>query len=62
MSVSAQNRVRELRDARGWSQWALATAVGVSRQSVHAIEAGRALPALGAALRLASALPSQAML
>jgi len=50
------NRVRELRETRGISQGALAAAVRLSRQSVHAIEAGRAVPAVDVALRLATAL------
>ncbi|HEX3851345.1 MAG TPA: helix-turn-helix domain-containing protein [Polyangiaceae bacterium] len=37
--------MRELREARGWSQSVLPDAVRVSRQSVFAIETGRALPA-----------------
>lgn len=56
MSQAIQNRVREFRDARGLSQAALCAAVGLSRQSVHAIESGRALPAVDVALRLARAL------
>ncbi|HEY3253159.1 MAG TPA: helix-turn-helix transcriptional regulator, partial [Polyangiaceae bacterium] len=50
------NRVREVRDTRGLSQAALCAAVGLTRQSVHAIESGRALPAVDVALRLARAL------
>ncbi len=50
------NRVREQRDARGLSQATLASAVGLSRQSIHAIESGRAVPAVDVALRLARAL------
>ena len=42
-----------LRRERGWSQEALATHVGVSRQTVNAIEAGRFNPSLPLALRLA---------
>ena len=42
-----------LRRERGWSQEALATRVGVSRQTVNAIEAGRFNPSLPLALRLA---------
>jgi len=52
----ASNRLRESRQARGFSQSALASAVRLSRQSVHAIETGRAIPAVDVALRLASAL------
>lgn len=48
--------MREVREARGLSQVALAAAAGLSRQSVSAIEAGRATPAVDVALRLASSL------
>ncbi|MES1175814.1 MAG: substrate-binding domain-containing protein [Myxococcales bacterium] len=50
------NRVRDQRNARGFSQAALAAAVGLSRQSIHAIESGRAVPAVDVALRLAHCL------
>ena len=53
------NRVRERREARGLSQVELAEAVGLSRQSVGSIEAGRATPAVDVALRLAKALDSK---
>jgi len=56
METGPTNRVREMRDARGLSQTALCAAVGLTRQSVHAIESGRALPAVDVALRLARAL------
>lgn len=56
MSNVAPNRVRELRQARGLSQIALADRSNLTRQSVHAIEAGRASPAVDVALRLATAL------
>jgi putative molybdopterin biosynthesis protein len=50
------NRVRELREAAGLSQSALATTVHVTRQSLYAIEAGRVNPGVDVALRLAHAL------
>ena len=50
------NRVRELREARGLSQIALAGAASLTRQSVSAIEAGRAIPGVDVALRIARAL------
>lgn len=56
MTAGSSNRVRELREARGLSQVTLAATVGLTRQSVHSIEAGRAVPAVDVALRLASAL------
>ncbi|MEZ4383507.1 MAG: substrate-binding domain-containing protein [Nannocystaceae bacterium] len=48
--------MRAAREALGLTQAALAAAVGLSRQSVGAIEAGRATPAVDVALRLARAL------
>ena len=50
------NRVRELREARGLSQVALAAAASLTRQSVGSIEAGRSMPAVDVALRIAKAL------
>ena len=47
------NRVRELRAAKGWSQGDLADALGVSRQSINAIETGRFDPSLPLAFKLA---------
>lgn len=48
-----RNRVRELREARGWSQGGLADRLGVSRQTVNAIENGKYAPSLPLAFRLA---------
>jgi len=45
--------LRELRAARGWSQGDLADALGVSRQSVNAIETGKYDPSLPLAFRIA---------
>ena len=48
------NRVRELREARGqMSQAALGEAIGVTRQTVIAIEQGRYSPSLESAFRIA---------
>jgi putative transcriptional regulator len=49
-----QNLVRERRTARAISQAALADALGVSRQTVNAIETGRYLPSLPLAFALAA--------
>jgi molybdate-binding protein/DNA-binding XRE family transcriptional regulator len=54
--VGQSNRVRERREALGLSQIELAGAARLSRQSVGAIEAGRATPGVDVALRLAKAL------
>jgi DNA-binding XRE family transcriptional regulator len=51
-----ESRVRAARLAAGLSQGALATAAGVSRQSVGAIEAGRHRPSVDAALAVARAV------
>jgi putative transcriptional regulator len=48
-----QNTVRELRAAAGLSRSALGAALGVSRQTVIAIETGRYDPSLKLALRIA---------
>jgi molybdate-binding protein/DNA-binding XRE family transcriptional regulator len=56
MSDKGRNRVRELRKARGLSQRALAAAANLTRQSIGAIEAGRAVPAVDVALRISRAL------
>lgn len=48
-----RNRVRDLRAGRDLSQAALAEALGVSRQTINSIEAGRYLPSLPLALKLA---------
>lgn len=47
------NRVKELRNARGWTQEQLAKAVGVSRQSINSIERDRYVPSLLLALSFA---------
>jgi putative transcriptional regulator len=48
-----RNKVRELRAARGWTQADLAARLGVSRNSVNAIETGRYEPSLTLAMRIA---------
>ncbi|HEY7672989.1 MAG TPA: helix-turn-helix transcriptional regulator [Gammaproteobacteria bacterium] len=47
------NRLRELRAARDWSQAALAERLGVSRQTVNAIETGKYDPGLPLAFKIA---------
>ena len=56
MAKPLQNQVRALRESRGLSQVALAEAARLTRQSVGAIETGRATPAVDVALRVAQAL------
>jgi len=53
MAPNIQNRVKELRTTRGWTQEQLAEAVGVSRQSINSIERDRYVPSLPLALTFA---------
>lgn len=48
-----KSEVRQLRQAAGLSQEALAKALGVSRQTINAIETGRYDPSLRLAVHLA---------
>ncbi len=49
------NRIRELRAAKGdMSQLALANMIGVTRQTVNAIELGKYSPSLEVAFRIAT--------
>lgn len=48
-----RNDVRELRAAKGLSQQTLGQALGVSRQTINAIEQGRYDPSLPLAIRMA---------
>lgn len=48
-----KNRLRVLRAEREWSQLDLALQLGVSRQSVNAIETGKYDPSLPLAFRIA---------
>lgn len=48
-----KNRLRELRAEREWSQGTLAEELGVSRQTVNAIETGKYDPSLPLAFKLA---------
>jgi len=48
-----KNNLRALREDRGWTQGALADQLGVSRQTVNALETGRYDPALPLAFRIA---------
>lgn len=47
------NRLKVLRAERDWSQADLAQALGVSRQTVNALETGRYDPSLPLAFRIA---------
>ncbi len=50
-----KNRLRVLRAEHELTQAQLATALGVSRQTVHAIEAGKYDPSLPLAFKIAAA-------
>jgi putative transcriptional regulator len=51
--TTIRNRVKELREAKAWTQQELADLVGVSRQSINSIERGRYVPSLLLALTFA---------
>ena len=48
-----QNHVRDYREAQGWSQGELARRLGVSRQTINAVETDKYDPSLPLALRMA---------
>ena len=49
-----KSRVRELREALGWSQAHLGERLEVSRQTINAIETGKYDPSLPLAFRIAA--------
>lgn len=53
MSAILQNRVADLRQSKGITQETLAEAVGVTRQTIIAIEKGNYHPSIDLALKLA---------
>ena len=63
MGLQVNNRLKVLRAARNWSQGDLADRLGVSRQSVNAIETGKYDPSLPLAFRIAEVfgLPIEAI-
>ena len=48
-----ENRIRDHREARGWSQGELARLLGVSRQTINAVETDKYDPSLPLAMRMA---------
>ncbi|WP_202391786.1 helix-turn-helix transcriptional regulator [Qipengyuania vulgaris] len=50
---SLKNRLKEYREGRGWSQGELARRLGVSRQTINAVETDKYDPSLPLALRMA---------
>jgi len=53
MEVSVKSKIRDLRTERGWSQGDLAERLGVSRQTINAIETERYDPSLPLAFKIA---------
>ena len=56
MAERLANRLREAREAKGWTQAQLAEAIGVSRKTVNTVENGVFVPSTLIALKLAAAL------
>jgi len=48
-----ENRVKTFREGKGWSQGELARRLGVSRQTINAVETDKYDPSLPLALRMA---------
>ena len=48
-----ENRLKEVREAKGWSQGELARRLGDSRQTINAVETDKYDPSLPLALRMA---------
>jgi putative transcriptional regulator len=53
VEVPLKSRLRELRADNGWSQADLAERIGVSRQTINAIETGKYDPSLPLAFKFA---------
>ena len=47
------NRLKDHREQKGWSQGELARRLGVSRQTINAVETDKYAPSLPLALRMA---------
>lgn len=54
--MNLQNRLKEVRQEKDFTQEALAKRVGVTRQTIIAIEKGKFVPSVKLALELANAL------
>jgi putative transcriptional regulator len=55
MPETLHNRIREEREARGWTQADLAARIGVSRKTVNTVENGVFVPSTLIALKMAEA-------
>ena len=51
--ANVENRLKHYRDVMGWSQGELARRLGVSRQTINAVETDKYDPSLPLALRMA---------
>jgi putative transcriptional regulator len=51
--ANVENRLKHYRDEQGWSQGELARRLGVSRQTINAVETDKYDPSLPLALRMA---------
>ena len=49
-----ENRLRELRERKGWSQGELARRLGVSRQTINAVETDKYDPSLPLAFTIST--------
>ena len=58
-AVSVKNKLRVLRAERNWSQARLAEELGVSRQTINAIETGKYDPSLQLAFKMAKLFGSR---
>ena len=56
---SLENRLKEIREAAGWSQGELARRLGVSRQTINAVETDKYDPSLPLALRMSKLFACQ---
>ena len=54
--MTLHNRLKEIRNQKGLTQETLARTVGVTRQTVIAVEQGRYVPSVKLALELSAAL------
>ena len=51
--MEVENTLKQFREERGWSQGELARRLGVSRQTINAVETDKYDPSLPLALRMA---------
>ncbi len=56
MAELLNNRIREFRETKGWTQLQLANVTGLSRKTINTVENGVFVPSVIVALKLAAAL------